>query len=210
MTIMLENETPNMSDSGKRNCMRVWNAAERMRQLIDSLLAFSHTSITERKYQLTDLNLIVEDVLNELRERIDETQATVDAEGLCSAKIIPFQFTQLMQNLVSNALKFSKQDVPAHIKIKSIIRTGSELQYERLVPHTEYCHISVTDNGIGFESRFNDKIFDVFQRLHSKDKYEGTGIGLSIVKKIVENHNGIVTASGEYMKGARFDIYIPN
>jgi signal transduction histidine kinase len=210
MTIMLENEMPNMSEAGKRNCMRVWNAAERMRQLIDSLLAFSHTNITERKFQKTDLKVIIEDVVNELRERIDEKEATVDADGLCSALIIPFQFTQLMQNLISNALKFSQKDVPAHIKIQSTISIGSDLKNEKLVPHNEYCHISIVDNGIGFDSAFNDKIFEVFQRLHSKDHYEGTGIGLSIVKKIVENHNGIVTASGELMKGARFDIYIPN
>ncbi|HEX8270566.1 MAG TPA: response regulator [Flavobacterium sp.] len=210
MTILLEEEQQNMSERGQRNCQRVWNAAERMRQLIESLLAFSHTNVMERKFELTNLQTIIDDVKNELQETIVTKNATVEAEQLCSAMIIPFQFTQLMQNLISNALKFAKNDVPSHITIKSRITTGAECKHEKLQPDGKYCHISIEDNGIGFDSNFNERIFEVFQRLHSKDKYEGTGIGLSIVKKIVENHNGFVTASGELMKGAKFNIYIPN
>ncbi|HEX8561717.1 MAG TPA: response regulator [Flavobacterium sp.] len=210
MTILLDEEKKNMTEKGQRNCERVWNAAERMRQLIESLLAFSHTNVMERKFERTDLSTIVNDVKEELREAIETKNAIVEADSLCSAMIIPFQFTQLMQNLISNALKFSRQDVPAHIKIVSRISTGAELQHEKLHPTSNYCHIQIQDNGIGFEPDFNERIFEVFQRLHSKDRYEGTGIGLSIVKKIVENHNGVVTAQGELMKGATFNIYIPN
>ena len=120
-----------------------------------------------------------------------------------------------MNNLIGNALKFSKPNVPPHITIKSIIAPGSMLQNEnselkgRLSQQKKYCHISISDNGIGFDPRYKDQIFEVFQRLYGKDEYPGTGIGLAIVKKIVENHSGIITARSEIDKGASFDIYIP-
>lgn len=209
MTIMIENEKDNLSERGQRNCQRVWDAAERMRQLIQSLLSFSHTNVMERKFERTDLNVILDDVRNEFSEILASRNSVVEAD-LGMAHVIPFQFTQLMQNLISNSLKFSKTDVPSHIKINSRIALGAELKAEKLHPTKEYCHIRYQDNGIGFDSTFNEKIFEVFQRLHSRDVYEGTGIGLSIVKKIVDNHNGQITARGELTQGATFDIYIPN
>ncbi len=118
-------------------------------------------------------------------------------------------------NLISNSIKFSRPDLSLKITIESRNETGAEIAArhavvnQRLVPDTLYCHIIFADNGIGFEQQYNERVFEVFQRLHGNDKYSGTGIGLSIVKKIVENHNGIITASGEVNNGARFDIYIP-
>ena len=114
-----------------------------------------------------------------------------------------------MYNLISNALKFSKPETPSYIVITSKIVKGSQLINEKLSPEKLYCHITVKDNGIGFEPRFKERIFEVFQKLHGKEVYGGTGIGLAIVKKIVENHNGIITATSELNKGATFDIYIP-
>jgi signal transduction histidine kinase len=114
-----------------------------------------------------------------------------------------------MYNLIRNSIKFSNPLRPPHIKITSRIEYGSRFDYVQLLPKTKYCHIRITDNGIGFEPKYSEKIFDVFQRLHSKNEYEGSGIGLSIVKKIVENHHGFITATGELNKGATFDIYIP-
>jgi signal transduction histidine kinase len=210
ITILLENEHDNLSDNGKYNFQRVRNAAERMRQLIESLLAFSHTNATDRTFEETDLKLILEDVKSELKDTIEEKLAVIESDELCTLKIIPFQFTQLMQNLISNALKFSQPGIPSHIKIKSQRQKGRELKLDKLAPEKDYWHITFQDNGIGFAPHFNERIFEVFQRLHNKDVYAGTGIGLSIVKKIVENHNGMITATGEQMKGATFDIYIPN
>ena len=114
-----------------------------------------------------------------------------------------------MYNLISNALKFSKPGVSPHIIIKSRIEKGNKLNNQSLSPEKTYCHITIKDNGIGFESHFSERIFEVFQKLHGKDIYAGTGIGLAIVKKIVENHNGIITATSKLNKGATFDIYIP-
>ena len=207
--IILENEDKNLSDQGKHNFQRVRHAAERMRQLIESLLAFSHTTTADRKFEKTDLNTILDDVKSELKETIDDKNAIIEAGKLGQINIIPFQFTQLVQNLISNALKFSKPDVPLQIIIKTEIRNGAAFNLDRLNPDKNYCHISFSDNGIGFAPHFNERIFEVFQRLHNKDAYAGTGIGLSIVKKIVENHNGLITARSQPMEGATFDIYIP-
>jgi signal transduction histidine kinase len=209
VSIILENENSNLSESGKSNFQRMQSAAGRMQQLIDDLLAFSRISTTELKFEKIDLNTIIDEVKNELKDSIQEKHATIEAIEICSANIIAFQFRQLMYNLISNALKFSSPDRPSHIIIKSSIVNGSKLNNERLSPEKKYCHITVNDNGIGFEPRFNERIFGVFQKLHGKEVYAGTGIGLAIVKKIVENHNGIISATGELNKGAQFDIYIP-
>ena len=114
-----------------------------------------------------------------------------------------------MNNLISNALKFSKPEIPPHIVIGSRNIIFNEANEINLQPGKEYCHITFTDNGIGFESHFSEQIFEVFQKLHDKGEYSGTGIGLAIVKKIIENHNGVVTATSELGKGVTFDIYIP-
>jgi two-component system CheB/CheR fusion protein len=180
-----------------------------MQTLIEDLLAFSRVNTAERIFVNTDLKIIIDEVKTELKETIDEKQAIIESANLGSANVIRFQFRQLMQNLIGNALKFSIPHNPPHITIGSAIVSGNDLDNDRLSADKSYCHIIVQDNGIGFEPEFNDRIFEVFQRLHDDDEYPGTGIGLAIVKKIVENHNGIITASSELNKGARFDIYIP-
>jgi len=114
-----------------------------------------------------------------------------------------------MHNLIGNSLKFSTPGIPPRIKISSCNITYYELNEANLTPGKEYCHISISDNGIGFEPEYKDRIFEVFQRLHDRQKIPGTGIGLAIVKKIVDNHNGSITATSELHKGATFDVYIP-
>ena len=209
VTIILENENKNLSEKGKYNFQRMQLAASRMQQLIDDLLAFSRINTTDHQFELTDLALIIDEAKNELRDTIQEKHAIIEVLDICPVNMIAFQFRQLMYNLLSNALKFSHPDRPSHIIIKSKMIKGSKLNSLNLSSEKMYCHITVTDNGIGFEPHFSERIFGVFQKLHSKEVYEGTGIGLAIVKKIVENHNGIIIASGELNKGAQFDIYIP-
>lgn len=202
---ILEKEEENLSDTAKGYFSRMADAAIRMQSLIQDLLHFSRLTTTERKFELTDLHGIVEDVKTELKEVIETKGAFVEATGFHQVNIIPFQFRQLLYNLISNALKFSKSDVQPHIIINSEIVSGAD---SPLGGQKAYL-ITVSDNGIGFEKHFSEKIFEVFQKLHSKDQYEGTGIGLAIVKKIVENHRGRITASGELNQGATFNIYIP-
>jgi two-component system, chemotaxis family, CheB/CheR fusion protein len=205
---ILESEYANLSERGKDSFVRMNNAALRMRLLIDDLLAFSRISSDERKFEKTDLTKIIEQVVIDLKEMIEEKQATIEIEQLCDAKIIPFQFHQLFYNLLSNALKFAKPNEPVDIKISSHIEKGNKIKNKNLLPEKNYCHISVQDNGIGFQPEFREHIFGVFQKLHGKDQFAGSGIGLAIVKKIVENHSGVITATGELNKGATFDIYI--
>lgn len=204
-----EKEKHNLSEYGKDMFSRMEEAAKRMQTLIQDLLAYSRTSTTELKFETTDLNKIIAEVKEDFKEELEEKHATIKANELCDADIIPFQFRQLMHNLIGNSLKFSNPNHPPLIQIRSEILDGIELNNEKLSPQNKYCHITVTDNGIGFEHQYNEKIFEVFQRLHGKSEYKGTGIGLSIVKKIVENHQGIITANGELNKGTTFDIYIP-
>jgi len=180
-----------------------------MQKLIIDLLAYSHINEMDRKFEKTDLNSIIDDIKEELKDTIKDKNATIDAADLCSANIIPFQFRQLIYNLLSNALKFSRANIPMQVSIKSKIVKGYKLKVEKLSPEKNYCHITFKDNGIGFEPHFSEHIFGVFQKLHNKDVYVGTGIGLAIVKKIVENHKGSITATSELNEGATFDIYIP-
>lgn len=207
---ILSNEYPNLSEDGRQKFDRILYSANRMRELINSLLTFSRITIVERRFEKVDLNSVIDDVKEALSENLLEKNAVITTDFHDSVKIIPFQFVQLMENLVHNAIKFSKQDVPLHMEIKSRLVSGAALQNEKLSANENYCHISFGDNGIGFESQYNEKIFGVFQKLHGRDVYEGTGIGLAIVKKIVENHNGIITANGEPMNGVTFNIFIPN
>jgi len=206
---ILEKETQNLSDTGKDYFNRIQSAAGRMRQLIEDLLVYSRTNIAERKFESIDLNKIIDEVKVELRDNIEEKHAIIEATDMCVINIIPFQFRQLMHNLLRNALKFSSPRRQLHILIKSSIIKGNEVAGKKFAGAKSYCHISVSDNGIGFEPEYKDRIFEVFQKLHGRDKYEGTGIGLSIVKKIVENHNGIITATGRPNEGATFDMYFP-
>lgn len=206
---LLEKEVNNLSEIGKDYFDRIYKAAQRMQTLIQDLLAYSRTNSIERKFETTNLNEIIAEIKDALKEDLKEKNATIEANQLCNADIIPFQFRQLIHNLIVNSLKFSIPENPPYIRIKCEIAKGIAFSNVRLLPQSKYCHITVSDNGIGFKQEHSEKIFELFQRLHGRNEYDGTGIGLSIVKRIVENHNGIIIANGELNKGATFDIYIP-
>lgn len=213
---IIENESAALSDIGKDDLSRMHNAATRMQILIDDLLAYSHTSMAEIKFQVSDLDMILAEVKEQFSDDLLDKNAVIESGPLGNAYINHSQFRQVMTNLISNALKYSDPARPPHISVHTRIADGSYFQNEnpglpagRLLLKKNYCHISFSDNGLGFDTQYKDKIFEIFQRLHVKEDFTGTGIGLAIVKKIVENHNGIITATGELGKGARFDIYIP-
>lgn len=207
---IIDREYENLSEIGKDRFQRMQNAAQRMQTLINDLLAYSRTNTQERKLIKTDLNQIIEDVREDLADDLLHKNATFEAGKIdCDVEIIPFQFHQLLYNLVSNSLKFAREDVPLEIKIDCEIQKGKYFKCDRLIPEVDYCHIRFSDNGIGFEQHYSEKIFEVFQRLHGKEVYQGTGIGLAIVKKIIDNHNGVITAQGQPGEGAIFNIYFP-
>lgn len=204
---ILNEEEKNLTDTGKGYFKRMTDTAMRMQELIEDLLVYSRSKNSERIFENTDLNTIVIELEKDLENVILQKEAVIEVD-LDTITVIRFQFRQLLHNLVGNSLKFAKKDVAPHITLKSEIALGKKLNNKYLVPDKKYCHIILTDNGIGFEPEYNEKIFEVFQRLHSKEEYHGTGIGLAICKRIVENHGGIITAHGELGKGARFDVYI--
>ena len=209
ITRIVETEAATLTEKGKDYFTRIQNAANRMQVLIDDLLTYSRTNTDQRRVETTDLNVILNEVKSDLREKIDEKQAEIKSTKLPTMEVIAFQFRQLLINLIGNSMKFSKQDVAPKIEIKSEVVTGSEIPDHKQSPNKKYHHITLTDNGIGFESEYNQKIFEVFQRLHGRSEYSGTGIGLAICKKIVENHNGFIRAEGILDVGATFHIYLP-
>jgi two-component system sensor kinase FixL len=209
ITLLLEREHLNLTNNGKDYFSKIQQTAKQMRALLDSLLSFSRSNDTIDKFEKINLNIIIEEVIRDLKYIIEAKHATIEVSELSSANIISFKFRQVMYNLISNALKFSNPDMPPHIIIKSRIVKGRELNFKNISPEINYCNITVTDNGIGFDPQYQERIFEIFQRLNSKEEYAGTGIGLAIVKNIIESHNGIVTATSVLNKGAKFDIYIP-
>ncbi|MCD6013097.1 MAG: domain S-box protein [Flavipsychrobacter sp.] len=207
--IILKEEKEHLSENGKVLFNRMQDTAKRMQKLLEDLLAYSHTKNMERDFIKSSLNLIIDKVKIDLDEIIKHKNATIKYGKLYEANIIPFQFSILMNNLISNSLKFADPQRPLLITIKSRIIAGSNLKIDKISKGKKYCCVTIQDNGIGFDNQYKDRIFDVFQRLHNRDEYEGTGIGLAICKRIVEIHSGIITATGRLNKGAKFDIYLP-
>ena len=207
-TLLSEREHANLSPGGRELFSRIQNAAKRMQNLIDDLLAYSRTNSAERIFEHTSLGKVAAAALADFKEELQEKQAVVLMGEMCSAVVIPFQFRQLLDNLISNAIKFSRKDIRLQISIESSLRHGAALS-PMLLPDRKYCHVRFADNGIGFEPEYSEKVFGLFQRLHGRASYQGTGIGLAIVKKIVENHQGMIKASSAVNEGVVFDIYLP-
>ncbi|NNE76405.1 MAG: hypothetical protein HKN31_04965 [Pricia sp.] len=206
---ILDSDFQQLSEKGKDYFERMQNAAERMQRLIQDLLSYSHANTSQDDLEFINLNSIVDDVILEFSETIAEKDAIIEVQELGEIQIFHFQFRQLMHNLIGNSLKFSRPGHPPHIRIESRVINGKHLKDDNIISDKKYYHLRLEDNGIGFDKEHQEKIFDVFQRLHGKNDYPGSGIGLAIVKKIVENHNGTITAGSAIDQGAIFDIYLP-
>ncbi|MFB9056320.1 PAS domain-containing protein [Mariniflexile ostreae] len=206
---IIETEYATLSDTGKRHFSRMQKSAHRMQNLIQDLIAYSRTNVQEIKFEVIEFIDIIEDVKETLSEELEQNDVTFKLTNLCAIKVIPVQFKQVMLNLISNSIKFVKTGHAVTIEINSENIKGHKTGIETLSDNKNYCHIRFSDNGIGFEQQYNKKIFEVFQRLHNKEDYAGTGIGLAIVKRIIENHEGAIVATSEHNEGAVFDIYIP-
>jgi PAS domain S-box-containing protein len=189
---------------------RITSAADHMERLIEALVVFSKTDTAERQFEFVPLNKVVADISELMSDRIKESKAEIIKGELPDLWAEPFQIQQLFENIIGNALKYSRPDRPPRIIITTVLITGKEIIHLGADPETSYYHVSVADNGIGFDQRYATKIFEVFQRLHGKDSYSGTGIGLAICKKIVQNHDGFITAQSQPNQGSTFHIYLPN
>ena len=204
-----EKEYDNLSDGGKEFMQRINNSVDRMRILIDDLLQYSRTTKTEKIFEITDLNDLLENAKSDLWQFIEEKNAVINNDKLPKMTVIPFQIQQLFVNLISNSLKYSKADSVPTIRISSKKVIAAD---EELIPKNtkeKFYKITFTDKGIGFEQEYAEKIFVLFNRLHNKNEYVGTGIGLAICKKIVENHKGFISSKGKPNIGAAFTIYLP-
>ena len=204
-----DKEYDNLSENGKEFMGRINNSVERMRILIDDLLQYSRTTKLEKVFEETDLNELLENAKNDSQQTIDEKKAIIQNEKLPKIMVIPFQIQQLFANLIGNSLKYSKENVAPKIKIscKSVIAAEEEA-----IPKNtkeKFYKITFKDNGIGFEQEYAEKIFVLFNRLHNKNEYAGTGIGLAICKKIVENHKGFIIAEAKPNAGSTFTVYLP-
>jgi hypothetical protein len=198
-----------MSETGKEYLTKIETSANSMRILINDLLLFSRTNKAEEVFTKTDLNLLLETANQELSQNIEEKNAVIQSDHLPELNVIPFQIQQLFVNLIGNAIKYCKPGIPPEIKIECA-KLASD-QYPAFIKdkRKKYYKISVSDNGMGFEQQYAENIFLLFIRLHQKSDYPGSGIGLSICKKIAENHNGFIVAEGNPGVGATFSVFLP-
>ena len=198
-----------MSQSARDYILKIEVSAKRMRVLIDDLLLFSRTNTTKKEFLKSDLNELFENAKSELTEIIDEKKAIIHKSKLPKLEVIPYQIEQLFINLIGNSLKYSQPDVHPEITIETEKVLSKD--YPDLLDQNikKFYKISFSDNGMGFDPQFKETIFILFQRLHSKTDYPGTGIGLAICKKIVENHKGHITAESNIGKGSVFTVFLP-
>ena len=196
---ILESEYATKIGDGMEYLTRMRAAASRMSVLIEDLLSFSRVTTKTQPSVEVNLNTLVTDVISDLDDRINRTQGEVKVGQLPTVWADPTHMRQLLQNLIGNALKFHRENVPPVVTVESKeVQKGDEM-YE----------ITVTDNGIGFEEKYLDRIFSVFQRLHGRGTYEGTGIGLAVCRKIAERYGGTITASSTKNSGSTFIFKIP-
>lgn len=205
---LIEKDFTSLSQTGQEYLTKIQSSTNRMRILIDDLLQFSRTNKTEKVFEVTDLNLLLENAKQELAQNIEDKNATIESNVLPYLNVIPFQVQQLFTNLIGNSIKYSKENVAPIIKISSSMVVA---QNDVLLPRNKnkFHKITIKDNGIGFNQEYADRIFVLFSRLHNKNEYTGTGIGLAICKKIVENHKGYIFAKGQINEGATFTVYLP-
>jgi signal transduction histidine kinase len=196
-----------LDDDGKANLHRIQKAAERMQNLITDILTFSKISSEKVEFSDCDLNKIVAEVLSEMDEEIKAKNGAIDVGILPVLHVNPGLIKPLFQNLIGNALKYSRKDVSPVVTIKADagLKTAPKTgEFSRT-----YCRIFVEDNGIGFDQRYAEEIFGMFKRLHRNSEFEGTGIGLALCKKIVEQHNGYISARSKVGEGSTFIVSLP-
>ena len=190
---------------------RMQSAAARMQVLIEDLLLFSRVSRSANQFERVSMQTLMEEVLDDINEQVRREHALVEVEPLPDINGDRTQIRRLFQNLISNGIKFHKPDQQSIVNISGRLMRGSDVynEYKLPVAQREWACFIVRDNGIGFEEKYAEKIFNIFQRLHGRNEYEGTGIGLSICRKIVSNHQGYIFARSEENAGSEFIIILP-
>jgi len=198
-----------LGDLGRDYLARMQNAAERMQTLIQDLLKLSRVTSRAQPFTACDLNLVVREVLVDLEVAIEQKGARIEVSPLPVLEADPLQMRQLFQNLISNALKFQQPGEAPEVIVESKALICADHQVPGAAPGEEVCQLMVKDNGIGFEEKFAEQIFVVFQRLHTRSEYEGTGIGLAVCRKITDRHGGTIVAKSTPGQGATFIVTLP-
>jgi light-regulated signal transduction histidine kinase (bacteriophytochrome) len=196
-----------LDDDGRTNISRIQKAAERMQNLITDILTFSKIAVDKAAFVETDINHLLEEVLVDLDEEVKTKHAKIYIEKLPVLSVNPGLIKPLFQNLIGNALKYSKKDVEPLIKITHEVNTF--LNGKNKDARDRYCKILIQDNGIGFDQKYAEEIFGMFKRLHHNTEFQGTGIGLALCKKIVEQHKGYISARSKLNEGSTFIISLP-
>ncbi len=204
-----EKEGKNISISGKDYFIKMKSSANRMRNLIDNLLIYSRTSLTGQVFEYVSLKELLENAMQELSLAIEEKNAIINYSSLPTLNLFHHQFQQLLVNLIGNSIKYAKEGVAPVIEIDSKIVKPRDVPGVVNGAGKVFHRITITDNGIGFDQKYANNIFVLFHRLHEQHEYSGTGIGLAICKKIVENHKGVITAEGKPGLGSTFNIFLP-
>ncbi len=200
----------NINEQGDLYADKIMNAVHRMNELIEDVLTYSRASVSARPEAVaTDLNEVLHQVLADMSEAIRERGTLITHNNLPVFKCNALQISQLFQNLISNAIKFQPGDRQPRIEINCRIIPGETIDSPLANPDIEYLKLEVSDNGIGFEQQYAEKIFGMFQRLHARSTFPGTGMGLAICRKVTENHKGFITARGVPGEGATFTCYLP-
>jgi len=198
-----------LTDKDRSYFDRIQNAVRRMQNLLDDLLLYSHTTKPTVDFEPVDLNSIIRQVEENLAEEIKENKASIHAASLPVVKGLPFQLKQLFENLFLNSLKYKRSGIAPSISIESSLVDKTKVKKSGFKKANQYYRIIFRDNGLGFEQTYADKIFQLFQRVHASHSDENTGIGLTICKKIIENHNGFIRATSQVNRGTLFEIYFP-
>lgn len=204
-----DREESALSDRGKNYFERIDDAASRMKNLIVDLLAYSRASNGNQDYEMVRVNEALEETLEELAELMREKDATVEAGDLGELPAIPFQFRQLLLNLVGNSIKFNHPDRKPVVKVQGRTTKQPPAGFKNLPKAPAYYNLIISDNGIGFEPKYKNRIFELFQRLHNRKDFSGTGIGLAIVKKILDVHQGEIKAESTPGSGSEFSLVLP-
>ena len=199
-----------LDSDGLLDLKRIQKATLRMKDLIQDILMFSKLSVQNEPFVKSDIKLLIEEVLEDLQEIVLEKKASIELGVLPSLNVNPVLIRPLFFNLISNALKYAKDDVPPVIKIYPENGHNSFKNEKNLISSSpQYCRIYVKDNGIGFDQRYSEQIFEMFKRLHNQTKYEGTGIGLALCKQIVEKHKGFINVLSKINEGSTFIVSLP-
>ncbi|MGA0559681.1 PAS domain-containing protein [Larkinella sp. VNQ87] len=200
---------PVLGTDGADWLRRMQDAASRMADLIQDLLAYSRLTGRQEPFVRVDLNSLLKDILSDLEMVVREKHAQITVDPLPHLTGSPLQLRQLFQNLLSNALKFSKSDEPPRVTIQAVSPEEWESSLPEQTTPATWAALRITDNGIGFDERHSQRIFELFQRLHGRAQYPGTGIGLAIARKVVDNHGGLVHVRSRPNHGTMFTIYLP-